>query len=38
MGGSSVVAVSSYNAIRMEADDLVCVAEPESFLAISQWY
>jgi len=38
MGGSSVVTVSSYNAIRMEADDLVCVAEPESFLVISQWY
>lgn len=33
-----VIAVPSYNAIRMEADDVVCVAEPVSFLAISQWY
>lgn len=33
-----VIAVSSYNSIRMEADDLVCVTEPGSFLAISQWY
>ena len=33
-----VIAVSSYNDIRIEADDLVCVAEPDFFLAISQWY
>jgi putative phosphoribosyl transferase len=33
-----VVAVSTYNTIRMEADDVVYVAEPAFFLAISQWY
>ena len=26
------------NAIRMEADEVISVAEPETFLAISQWY
>jgi putative phosphoribosyl transferase len=26
------------DAIRMEADELVCVAEPRMFFAVSQWY
>jgi putative phosphoribosyl transferase len=29
---------SACNSIRMEADDLVSVAEPSMFLAVSQWY
>jgi putative phosphoribosyl transferase len=33
-----VIAVSSYNSIRMEADEVVSVIEPEFFMAISQWY
>jgi putative phosphoribosyl transferase len=33
-----VIAMSSYDVIRMEADEVVCVAEPLSFIAISQWY
>ena len=26
------------DAIRMEAEELVCVAEPRMFFAVSQWY
>jgi putative phosphoribosyl transferase len=26
------------SAIRMEADEIICVAEPETFFAVSQWY
>jgi len=26
------------SAIRMEADEVISVAEPELFLAVSQWY
>ncbi len=33
-----VAPASSCNAIRMEADEFVSVAEPEQFLAVSQWY
>jgi putative phosphoribosyl transferase len=33
-----VIAGSSYDVIRMETDEVVCVAEPVSFIAISQWY
>jgi putative phosphoribosyl transferase len=33
-----VAPAAACDAIRMEADDVVCVAEPEMFLAISQWY
>lgn len=33
-----VAPASGCNAIRMEADELVSVAEPEAFLAVSQWY
>jgi putative phosphoribosyl transferase len=33
-----VIAVSSYNAARMEADEVVCVTEPGLFTAISRWY
>jgi putative phosphoribosyl transferase len=33
-----VAPASACNAIRMEADEVVCVAEPEMFLAVSQWY
>ena len=33
-----VAPVSSCRPIRMEADEVVCVAEPESFVAVSQWY
>jgi putative phosphoribosyl transferase len=33
-----VAPASGCNGIRMEADEVVCVAEPEMFLAVSQWY
>ena len=33
-----VAPASACNAIRMEADEVFSVAEPETFLAISQWY
>jgi len=33
-----VAAASGCNAIRMEADEVIRVAEPEMFLAVSQWY
>lgn len=33
-----VAPASGCNAIRMEADEVVSVAEPELFLAVSQWY
>jgi len=33
-----VAAISSGSAIRMEADKFITVAEPEMFLAVSQWY
>ncbi|MFZ0862422.1 MAG: phosphoribosyltransferase [Candidatus Sulfotelmatobacter sp.] len=33
-----VAPASGCSAIRMEADELVSVAEPEMFLAVSQWY
>ena len=33
-----VASASACNAIRMEADEVISVAEPETFLAISQWY
>ncbi len=33
-----VAPASGCNSIRMEADELVSVAEPEAFLAVSQWY
>ena len=33
-----VAPASGCNAIRMEADELVSVEEPEMFLAVSQWY
>ena len=33
-----VAPASACNAIRMEADEVISVAEPETFLAISQWY
>ncbi|MFY9912124.1 MAG: phosphoribosyltransferase family protein [Candidatus Sulfotelmatobacter sp.] len=33
-----VASASACNAIRMEADELISVAEPEPFLAVSQWY
>ena len=36
--GIPVAALSCCAAIRMEADDLICIAQPESFMAISQWY
>ena len=41
--GRIVVAVpvapaSGCNAIRMEADEVISVAKPEQFLAVSQWY
>ena len=41
--GRIVVAVpvapaSGCNAIRMEADEVISVAKPEEFLAVSQWY
>jgi len=33
-----VAPASGCNAIRMEADEVISVAEPELFLAVSQWY
>ena len=33
-----VAAASGCSAVWMEADEVVSVAEPELFLAISQWY
>jgi putative phosphoribosyl transferase len=33
-----VAPASGCSAIRMEADDVISVAEPEFFLAVSQWY
>lgn len=33
-----VAPASGCNAIRMEADEIISVAEPETFLAVSQWY
>ena len=33
-----VAPASGCSAIRMEADEVISVAEPETFLAVSQWY
>ena len=33
-----VAPASGCSAIRMEADEVVSVADPELFLAVSQWY
>jgi len=33
-----VAPASGCSAIRMEADEVISVAEPELFLAVSQWY
>jgi len=33
-----VAPATACNAIRMEADEVISVAEPETFLAVSQWY
>jgi putative phosphoribosyl transferase len=33
-----VAPANACDAIRMEADELVCVAEPRTFFAVSQWY
>ena len=33
-----VAPASGCSAIRMEADEVISVAEPEMFLAVSQWY
>ena len=33
-----VAPASGCSAIRMDADELICVAEPDLFLAVSQWY
>ena len=33
-----VVPANACSAIRIEADEVICVVEPEMFLAISQWY
>lgn len=33
-----VVPASGCNAMRMEADEVISVVEPETFLAVSQWY
>jgi putative phosphoribosyl transferase len=33
-----VAPASGCNAVRMEADEVISVAEPELFLAVSQWY
>ncbi len=33
-----VAPASGCSAVRMEADDVISVAEPEMFLAVSQWY
>lgn len=33
-----VAPANACDAIRMEADELVCVAEPRMFFAVSQWY
>jgi putative phosphoribosyl transferase len=33
-----VAPATGCNAIRMEADEVISVAEPEMFLAVSQWY
>jgi predicted phosphoribosyltransferase len=33
-----VALASGYSAIRMEADEVISVEEPEMFLAVSQWY
>jgi putative phosphoribosyl transferase len=33
-----VAAASGCSAIRMEADEVISVAEPEMFLSVSQWY
>ena len=33
-----VAPATTCNAIRMEADEVISVVEPETFLAISQWY
>lgn len=33
-----IALASACNAVRMEADELVSVAEPETFVAVSQWY
>ena len=33
-----VAAAAACSAIRMEADEVISVAKPETFLAISQWY
>ena len=33
-----VAPASGCSAVRMEADEVISVAEPETFLAVSQWY
>ena len=33
-----VAPASGCSAIRMEADEVISVAEPEMFLAVSEWY
>ena len=33
-----VAPVQACHTIRMEADEIVCVAQPEMFFAVSQWY
>ncbi len=33
-----VALASGCSAIRMEADEVISVAEPDMFLAVSQWY
>ncbi|HVO60983.1 MAG TPA: phosphoribosyltransferase family protein [Terriglobales bacterium] len=33
-----VIPASAWNVIRMEADEVISVAQPEVFLAVSQWY
>jgi len=37
-GGRSGRASPGCSAIRREADEVISVAEPELFLAVSQWY
>jgi len=33
-----IAPATACSAIRMEADEVISVAEPEMFLAVSQWY
>jgi putative phosphoribosyl transferase len=35
---AAVASASACNVIRKEADELVCLAQPEPFHAVSQWY